>query len=107
VPTAGSAQVDQAATAGESRPGTLALCDVDRPLTFTHGERFQSVALIFPGEAIYRRNPAAAGDAQVFDGTAGLGRLIRQTVLTLQQEREHLSEATFDIAHRFQPPAAC
>jgi AraC-like DNA-binding protein len=98
VPTAGSAQVEQAAAAGEIRPGTLALCDVDRPLTFTHGERFQSVALIVPGEAIYRRSPAAARDPQVFDGTAGLGRLIRQTVLTLQQEREHFSEATFDIA---------
>ncbi|MGW1564794.1 AraC family transcriptional regulator [Streptomyces sp. NPDC002144] len=98
VPTAGSAQVEQASAAGEIRPGTLALCDVDRPLTFTHGEEFQSVALIVPGEAIYRRNPAAARDPQVFDGTVGLGRLIRQTVLTLQQEREHFSEATFDIA---------
>jgi len=98
VPTAGSAQVEQAAAAGEIRPGTLALCDVDRPLALTHDEKFQSVALIVPGEAIYRRNPAAARDSQAFDGTAGLGRLIRQTVLTLQQEREHLSEATFDIA---------
>ncbi len=98
VPTAGSAQVEQAAAAGEIRPGTLALCDVDRPVTFAHGETFQSVALIFPGEAMHRRNPAAARNAQVFDGTAGLGRLIRQTVLTLQQEREHFSEATFDIA---------
>jgi AraC-like DNA-binding protein len=98
VPTAGSAQVEQAAAAGEIRPGALALCDVDRPLTFTHGEEFQSVALIVPGEAIYRRNPAAARDPQVFDGTVGLGRLIRQTVLTLQEEREHFSEATFDIA---------
>ncbi|GAA2475265.1 AraC family transcriptional regulator [Winogradskya humida] len=98
VPTAGSAQVEQAAAAGEIRPGTLALCDVDRPVTFTHGEEFQSVALIFPSDAIHRRNPTAARNQQVFDGTAGLGRLIRQTVLTLQQEREHLSEATFDIA---------
>ncbi|MFG1610598.1 helix-turn-helix domain-containing protein [Actinoplanes sp. NPDC049265] len=98
VPTAGSAQVEQAASAGEIRPGTLALCDVDRPLTFTHGENFQSVALLVPGEAVHRRLPSAARDPQVFDGTAGLGRLIRQTVLTLQQEREHLSEATFDLA---------
>ena len=98
VPTAGSAQVVQAASAGEIRPGTLALCDVDRPFTFTHDEGFQSVALIVPGEAIHRRSPAAARDPQVVDGTAGLGRLIRQTVLTLQQEREHLSETAFDIA---------
>lgn len=67
VPTAGSAEVEQASAAGEIRPGTLALCDVDRPLTFTHGEKFQSVALIVPGEAISRRNPAAAGDSRVFD----------------------------------------
>jgi AraC-like DNA-binding protein len=98
VPTAGSARVEQAASAGEIRPGTIALCDVDRPVALTHGETFQSVALMFPGEEIYRRNPAVARDPQAFDGTAGLGRLIRQTVLTLQQEREHLSEATFDIA---------
>ncbi|MEV4051909.1 AraC family transcriptional regulator [Amycolatopsis sp. NPDC049688] len=98
VPTAGSAQVEQAAAAGEIRPGALALCDVDRPLTFTHGEEFQSVGLIVPEEAIHRRIPAAVRDSRVFDGTAGLGRLIRQTVLTLQQEREHLSETSFDIA---------
>lgn len=98
VPTAGSAQVEQAAAGSEIRPGSLALCDVDRPFTFTHDEGFQSVALIFPGEAIHRRSPAVARDPRGVDGTAGLGRLIRQTVLTLQQEREHLSEATFDIA---------
>ncbi|GLY05474.1 AraC family transcriptional regulator [Actinoplanes sp. NBRC 101535] len=98
VPTAGSARVEQGPSAGEIRPGSLALCDVDRPVTFSHGEEFQSVALLVPGEAIHRRNPAAARDPQVLDGTAGLGRLIRQTVLTLQEEREHLSEATFDIA---------
>ncbi|AGL18081.1 helix-turn-helix domain-containing protein [Actinoplanes sp. N902-109] len=97
VPTVGSAQVEQAAAAGEIGPGALALCDVDRPLTFAHGTNFLSVALIFPGEAIYRRNPTAAQEPHVFDGTAGLGRLIHQTVLTLQQDREHLSEATFDI----------
>jgi AraC-like DNA-binding protein len=98
VPTVGRAEVEQGAAGGEIRPGTLALCDVDRPFRFTHAEDFLSVAMIFPGEAIGRRNPAAARSSQVLDGTAGLGRLIRQTVLTLQEEREQLSETTFDIA---------
>lgn len=98
MPTVGTAQVTQTGGAGAIRPGTLALCDVDRPFEFAHAEDFQSVALIFPGEAIERRHPAAARDPRPLDGTAGVGRLIRQTVLTLQEEREQLSEATFDLA---------
>ncbi|HWS34692.1 MAG TPA: AraC family transcriptional regulator, partial [Actinoplanes sp.] len=98
VPVQGSAQVEQAATTGEIRPGALALCDVDQPFRFVHGTDFASVALIVPGEALDRRAPATGRGPRVFDGAAGLGRLIRQTVLTLQQEREHLSGTTFDIA---------
>ena len=98
VPIGGTAQVEQDATTAEIRPGNLALCDTDRPVTFAHAEDFVSVAMIVPGEAIHRRNPVATRDPQMFDGTAGLGRLIRQTVVTLQEERELLSEATFDIA---------
>lgn len=98
VPVRGSARVEQAGTTGEVRPGSLALCDVDQPFRFVHDEDFVSVALIVPGEALDRRTPATGRDPRVFDGTAGLGRLIRQTVLTLQEERENLSETTFDIA---------
>ncbi len=98
VPTAGSAAVEQGGAGGELRPGSMVLCDVDRPFRFTHGEDFLSVALIVPGEALHRRNPAAGREPQVLDGTAGVGRLIRQAVLTLQEERERLAEASFDLA---------
>jgi AraC-like DNA-binding protein len=98
VPTAGTAQVEQAGAGGVIGAGALALCDVDRPVRFSHAEDFLSVALLVPGEEIRRRNPAVLRDPLVFDGTAGLGRLIRQSVLTLQQERAQLSATTFDIA---------
>jgi AraC-like DNA-binding protein len=98
VPTVGRALVEQSGLGGEIRPGTLTLCDVDRPLTFSHAEDFLAVAMIVPAEAIHRRTPAAARSSRVFDGAAGLGRLIRQAVITLQEERERLSETTFDIA---------
>ncbi|MFG1922062.1 AraC family transcriptional regulator [Cryptosporangium sp. NPDC048952] len=96
VPTAGSAQVEQAGVTAEIRPGALALCDVDRPVTFSHAEDFLSIALLVPIEAVHRRNKRQ--DSQALDGTAGLGRLIRTMVITLQEEREQLSEASFDIA---------
>jgi AraC-like DNA-binding protein len=98
VPTIGAARVEQGGTSGEIRPGVLAFCDVDRPFEFAHGERFRSVGLIVPREAVHRRSPSAVRDPQMLDGTAGVGRLIRQTVLTLQEERERLSETTFDLA---------
>ena len=98
VPTLGSAHVHQAGTEGVLHAGGLALCDVDRPFRFTHAEDFVSVAFLIPGEALRRRNPAAGRDPQMFDGTAGLGRLIRQTVLMVQEERERLSAAAFDLA---------
>ncbi|WP_306205240.1 helix-turn-helix domain-containing protein [Actinoplanes sp. RD1] len=98
VPTAGRARVEQGGAAGEIGAGTLTLCDVDRPFRFTHAEDFLSVGMIVPGEAIRRRHPAAARESSTFDGTAGVGRLIRQSVLTLQEERDRLSEATFDLA---------
>ncbi|MDR6320320.1 helix-turn-helix transcriptional regulator [Actinoplanes couchii] len=98
VPIRGSAHVEQAGTSGEIRSGALALCGVDRPLRFAHGEDFLSVALIVPDEALQRRSPGIGHEPQLFDGTAGLGRLIRQTVLTLQEERERLSGPGFDIA---------
>ncbi|GAA0243052.1 AraC family transcriptional regulator [Cryptosporangium japonicum] len=96
VPVAGSAQVSQAGSDGTIRPGTLALCDVDEPVTFSHGEDFVSIALLMPTEAVHRRT--ATRGSLAFDGTAGLGRLIRGMVVTLQEEREQLTGAAFDVA---------
>ncbi len=98
VPTRGSAVVEHGAGSSEIRPGSLALCDIDRPFRFAHGEDFLSVAVIAPAAVLDRRGPAVAGRPRLFDGTAGLGRLIRQTVITMQEERERLSEIPFDLA---------
>ena len=97
VPTAGTAQVRQGAGGGRIGPGVLTLCDVDRPFEFFHSDDFLSVALIVPGEAIERRVPAVIRDPPMLDGRVGLGRLVRQAVITLQ-EREQFSEVTFDLA---------
>ena len=98
VPVTGAARVEQGPSSGEIQPGFLALCDADRPVAFAHQEDFVSVALIVPGHEVDRRSPATAREPQVFSGVSGLGRVIRQMVLTLQEEREQLSETTFDIA---------
>jgi AraC-like DNA-binding protein len=93
-----AARVEQASSTGEILPGFMALCDVDRPVEFAHPAEFSSVSLVIPAEEVDRRNPAAAREVQAFAGVSGLGRLARQMVLTLQEERELLSETTFDVA---------
>jgi AraC-like DNA-binding protein len=98
VPLAGTAWVEQGQAAAEIQAGTMALCDIDRPLTFAHDADFLSIALIVPGDSITLRSPAAAREPQMLSGDRGLGRVIRQLVATLQEEREALSETTFDIA---------
>lgn len=98
VPVAGAAWVEQGPSSGEIRPGFMALSDIDRPVAFAHEDDLVSIALIVPGQEVDRRSPAAARKPQVFSGVSGLGRVIRQMVITLQEEREQFSEATFDIA---------
>ena len=98
VPIAGAGRVEQASSAGEILPGFMALCDIDRPVEFAHSEEFASISLVMPAQEVDRRSPASARKAQAFAGVSGLGRLARQMVITLQEERQQLSETTFDIA---------
>ncbi|MEU6032008.1 AraC family transcriptional regulator [Streptomyces tauricus] len=98
VPLAGTAWVEQGRASAEIRPGGMVLCEIDRPLTFAHDVDFLSIALIVPGDSIILRSPAAAREPQMLSGERGLGRVIRQLVSTLQEEREEFSEATFDMA---------
>lgn len=98
VPLAGGAVVDQGASSGELRPGLLGLCEIDRPVAFGHRTDFVSIALIVPGHELERRGPALVREPQVLNGAKGLGRVIRQMVITLQEEQEQLSDPTFDIA---------
>ncbi|MGW3247313.1 AraC family transcriptional regulator [Streptomyces sp. NPDC001070] len=98
VPLAGTAWVEQGTSSGELRPGYMALCDIDRPMTFAHDSDFLSIALIMPGRQVAGRSPAAAREPQMFSGAGGLGRVVRRMVTTLQEEREQFSETTFDMA---------
>jgi len=97
VPLAGSAVVEQASSSTEVRPGQLAVCNVDRPYLFAHDAGFRSIALIVPHHDIARRSTVVARDPQLLSGATGLGRIIRRLIITMQQEREELSEAAFDV----------
>jgi AraC-like DNA-binding protein len=98
VPVTGSARMEQGSSSGEILPGFMALCEIDRPLQFAHTTDFSSISLVVPMQEIERRNPALIRAPQAFAGVSGLGRLARQMVVTLQEERREFSETAFDIA---------
>jgi AraC-like DNA-binding protein len=76
----------------------MVLCDIDRPLVFAHDVHFLSVAFIMREQDLTTRSRAVTREPTVLDGSTGLGRVVRQMVATLQEEREQFSEGTFDIA---------
>ncbi|GLY93720.1 helix-turn-helix domain-containing protein [Actinoplanes sp. NBRC 103695] len=98
MPISGTALVEQGSVAAEIGPGTLALCEIDRPVALAHGDDFVSIALIVPGSEVERRSPAAARRPPAFSGASGLGLLIRRMAATLHEEREQLTEEAFDFA---------
>ncbi|MGA6226040.1 AraC family transcriptional regulator [Streptomyces umbrinus] len=98
VPLAGTAWVEQGASSGEIGPGTMVLCDIDRPLTFAHGDDLVGLSFLMPGQNVAGRSPVAAEGPHMLSGAGGLGRVVRQLTTTLHEERDQLSESTFDIA---------
>ncbi|MGW2287353.1 AraC family transcriptional regulator [Streptomyces phaeochromogenes] len=98
VPLAGTAWVEQGSSSGEIGPGTMVLCDIDRPLTFAHGDDLVGLSFLMPGQNVAGRSPVAAEGPHMLSGAGGLGRVVRQLTTTLHEEREQLSESTFDIA---------
>ncbi|MGW4913463.1 AraC family transcriptional regulator [Streptomyces sp. NPDC004270] len=98
VPLAGTAWVEQGPSAAEIRPGSMVLCDIDRPMRFAHDADFLSIAFIMSGTDVAARSPFAAGKSRMLGADRGLGRVVRQLTTTLHEEREQLSERTFDIA---------
>jgi AraC-like DNA-binding protein len=76
----------------------MALCEIDRPVRFAHSVDFSSISLVVPAQEVDRRNPRMARKSHAFTGVSGLGRLARQMVITLQEERRQFSQTTFDIA---------
>ncbi|UXX96214.1 hypothetical protein N7U49_38420 [Streptomyces sp. AD2-2] len=87
-PLSGSAWVEQGAASGEIGPGVMALCDIDRPLTFAHGADLRSVSLIVSGQHLAARSQLAAGGLHLLVGDRGLGRVVRQLTTALHEERE-------------------
>ncbi|GHB67360.1 hypothetical protein GCM10010306_071360 [Streptomyces umbrinus] len=98
VPLAGKAWVEQGASSGEIGPGSMVLCDIDRPLTFAHGDDLVGLSFLMPGQNVAGRSPVAAEGPHMLSGAGGLGRVVRQLTTTLHEERDQLSESTFDIA---------
>ncbi|WP_250007606.1 helix-turn-helix domain-containing protein [Actinoplanes sp. M2I2] len=94
VPLSGSAWVQQGSAASEIQPGQMALCDVDQPYAFAHRADFTSIAFIMPEDGLVG-GTGWSREPRVFDGTTGLGRLIRQAVTTVQEEKDHFSDAMF------------
>ncbi|MEV2192022.1 AraC family transcriptional regulator [Streptomyces phaeochromogenes] len=98
VPLAGTAWVEQGASSGEIGPGSMVLCDIDRPLTFAHGDDLVGLSFLMPGQNVAGRSPVAAEGPHMLSGASGLGRVVRQLTTALHEERDQLSESTFDIA---------
>ncbi|MET7572370.1 AraC family transcriptional regulator [Streptomyces sp. NPDC005492] len=98
VPLAGTAWVEQGGDAGEIGPGMMAFCDVDRPLSFAHGDDLRGISFIVSGHQVAARSRVAAAGPQLFDAGSGLGRVVRQLATTLHEERAGFSGAAFDIA---------
>ncbi len=98
LPMAGSAYVEQGSSSAEIHAGTVAFCDIDRPVSFAHGQDFLSLAVIIPAAELESRSPATVHRPTAFSSVSGIGRLIRRSVLALHEERRHLTEKTFDFA---------
>ncbi|GAB7036649.1 MULTISPECIES: AraC family transcriptional regulator [Catenuloplanes] len=97
VPLTGSAGMEQDRTAAQIGPEAMVLCDLDRPLTFTHQDDFRSIALIVPEDAVAGRSRALTAGSRRIDARTGLGRVVRQLVTSIHQERQLLSGAAFDL----------
>ncbi|MFE4963268.1 hypothetical protein [Streptomyces sp. NPDC056660] len=65
VPLAGTAWVEQGPSAAEIRPGSMVLCDIDRPMRFAHDADFLSIAFIMSGTDVAARSPFAAGEPRM------------------------------------------
>jgi AraC-like DNA-binding protein len=98
VPLAGEAWTEQGSESIRLTPGLMALCDIDRPFRFTHDESFLSLSLIVPEQRVAQRSRVAVRGPHLIGASGGLGRLIRQMVTTLHEEREQLTQPTFDGA---------
>jgi AraC-like DNA-binding protein len=98
IPLRGRAVVSAGGTVTELAVGSAALCDLDRPLSFSHGADFESIALVVPQAEVVNRETRLTASATVIDTTEGLGALVRQLAVGLHGERGTVDQRAFDAS---------
>lgn len=98
VPLHGSLKVEQAGEVGWVRTGEMALVPVDTPLRLSHATDVSSLTLVAPAERIEQRLSRRTGSSHRTLGQVGLPRVVRDLIITLGEQREHLTGSEFDSA---------
>ena len=98
VPLRGQAVVTAGGSTSTLSVGTAALCDMDRPLHFSHGADFESIALVVPQPEVTSRDRGLEAAATVIDTSRGVGALVRQLAVSLHGERHDLDQQAFDAS---------
>ena len=98
VPLRGKALVTAGGTTSPLSAGMGVLCDMDRPLHFSHGADFESIALVVPQPEVATRERGLEGAPAVIDTSKGLGALVRQLAVSLHDERHDLDQQAFDAS---------
>ncbi|MGI3781149.1 MAG: AraC family transcriptional regulator [Janthinobacterium lividum] len=98
VPLRGKALVTAGGTTSPLSAGMGVLCDMDRPLHFSHGADFESIALVVPQPEVATRDRGLEGAPTVIDTSKGIGALVRQLAVSLHDERHDLDQQAFDAS---------
>jgi AraC-like DNA-binding protein len=98
VPLSGTARVSAGGTTSALSAGTAVLADLDRPLHFSHGADFRSIALVVPQSEVSTRDRGLEAAATVIDTSRGIGALVRQLAVSLHGERHDLDQWAFDAS---------
>jgi AraC-like DNA-binding protein len=80
------------------RPGSAMLVDVNSPFEYLIRPGTEQLVLNIPRREVDERLNRSAPAAEMIDLTRGLGRVVRDLLIGLWAEREHLSGTQFDAA---------
>lgn len=98
VPLRGQAMVTADGTTAPLPAGSAVLCDIDRPLHFSHGKDFESIALVVPQPEVAGRDRGLEAAPAIIDTSKGVGALVRQLAVSLYDERHALDQQAFDAS---------